>query len=123
MGLKILIADDSMTMRRLVTMTLKKTGLDIGEILEANDGQEALEMTKQHTDIDLIFLDWNMPKMNGLAFLQAFRFTNSSTPVIMITTEATDDKVSEAKSNGANGYITKPFAPDKITEEVNKFLS
>ena len=123
MGLKILVADDSMTMRKLVSMSLKKTDIDVETILEAGDGQEALEVTKEHTDVDLIFLDWNMPKLNGLAFLQAYRFTNSETPVIMITTEATDEKVNEAKSNGANGYITKPFTPDKIAEEVKKFIS
>lgn len=123
MAIKVMICDDSATMRKLVTMALGKSGLEISEIIEAEDGKDGLAKAEANPDIGLIFLDWNMPNLNGMGFLQAYRFQNSSTPVIMITTEATDEKVNEAKQNGANGYITKPFTPDKIKAEVDKFIA
>lgn len=119
MGKRILIVDDSNTMRKIVTRSLRQAGLDVGEILEAADGLEALTVLRDQK-VDLILSDINMPNMDGLAFLRekAADAELSSIPVVMITTEAGNDIIGEAKTLGALGSIKKPFTPDQIQETI-----
>jgi two-component system chemotaxis response regulator CheY len=114
-----LIVDDSNTMRKIVTRSLRQAGLDFDEILEAGDGLEALAVLRQGK-IDLVLSDINMPNMDGLAFLRekAADAGLNGIPVVMITTEAGNDVIGEAKSLGAVGSIKKPFTPEQIQETV-----
>lgn len=117
--MKVLIADDSKVMRMMVGKALQGAGLS-PEIVEAGDGAEGL--TKLDASIELVLSDWNMPNMNGLEFVREIRKVNPSVPIIMITTEGSEDKISEAIQAGANGYVCKPFTPDKIKEQINSVM-
>ncbi|MFT7679000.1 MAG: two-component system chemotaxis response regulator CheY [Planctomycetota bacterium] len=116
MGWKVLIVDDSGVMRKMITRALRQTGIEFSEHHEAGNGVEALEVLKEHT-VDLILCDWNMPEMDGITFLKEARKTYT-TPVMMLSTEGTSDKVSEAMAAGAQAYVTKPFTPEKLKERI-----
>jgi two-component system chemotaxis response regulator CheY len=123
MGKKVLIIDDSSTMRKIVTRSLRQAGLDVGTILEAGDGQEALALLGSE-QVDVILSDINMPNMDGLEFLRqkAANPALKGIPVVMITTEAGADILNEAKSLGARGSIKKPFTPDQIQETLGSLF-
>ncbi len=118
--MKILLVDDSKTMRNIQIKTLNSLGFD--DTVEAEDGQQALDQVAAHSP-DLILLDWNMPVMNGMEFLKAFRSENQSTPVIMVTTEAEKSRVIEAIKAGVNNYVIKPFTPDVLKERIDETLA
>ncbi len=119
MAFNVLIVDDSSTMRKIVLRNLRQTGLDVGEVYQAGDGQEALAMLADNT-VHLILSDWNMPKMDGLGLVQAVRSNpdNVHIRIIMITTEGGETKVDEAIAAGANGYVKKPFTADDLEKEL-----
>ncbi len=120
MAKKVLIVDDSSTMRKIVTRSLRQAGLDVDVILEAGDGQEALNLLGGEK-VDLILSDINMPNMDGIEFLRQ-KSANAALqgiPVVMITTEAGSDILAEAMSLGARGSIKKPFTPDQIAETLD----
>lgn len=123
MGKKVLIVDDSSTMRKIVTRSLRQAGLDFDKILEAGDGQEALTML-QAEPVDLILSDINMPNMDGLSFLRekAGNAAIKDIPVIMISTETGSDILNEAKSLGAVGSIKKPFKPEQVNEIIGNLI-
>ncbi len=123
MGRTVLIVDDSNTMRKIVSRSLRQAGLDFDTILEAGDGQEALDVLGGNK-VDIILSDINMPNMNGLEFLKA-KSENAAIkdiPVIMISTETGADIIDEAKSYGAKGAIKKPFTPEMINETLGALL-
>ena len=115
----VLVVDDSAAIRKILQRVLRQTGMAIGTIHEAGDGQEALEILKAHK-IDLVLTDINMPKMDGLQFLGAMKASPqwNGIPVMMITTEGGETKVSEAVRLGAAGYVRKPFTADQIKEKL-----
>ncbi|MCH7866255.1 MAG: response regulator [Myxococcales bacterium] len=121
--MKILIVDDSSTMRKIVMRTLRQAGYDGAEVLEAGDGIEGLAALDQGP-VDLIFSDVNMPNMSGLDFLKALRDREEfeDTPVVMVTTEGGQSAMSEAVELGANGYVVKPFTADKLREVLEEVL-
>lgn len=123
MGKKIMIVDDSSTMRKIVSRSLRQAGIDVEEILEASDGQEALN-TLADTNVDLILSDINMPNMDGLEFLRQKGADDGikNIPVVMISTEGGADIIGEAKSLGAKGSIKKPFTPDKVNDTLGDLL-
>ena len=123
MGKRVLVVDDSSTMRKIVSRALRQAGLDFDEILEAGDGQEALNLL-ENENVDLILSDINMPNMDGIEFLRQKKEIDGikNIPVIMITTEGGADIIGEAKSLGAAGNIKKPFTPDKISEVIGAVL-
>ena len=118
--MKILVVDDSTTMRRIIQNTLKQIGQET--IIEAGDGIEGLAQLTNEPDVSLILTDWNMPNMNGLDFLTKVRETNKTTPIVMITTEAEKANVITAIKAGANNYIVKPFTPETLKEKLAAFL-
>jgi two-component system chemotaxis response regulator CheY len=118
--MRVLIVDDSSVMRKIVTRGLRQAGFKIDEIVEAGDGQQALNVLKEK-NCDLILSDWNMPNMDGLTFVKELRKAEE-TPVVMITTEGGEAKVSEAVASGANGHIKKPFTPDDLKATLGKFF-
>jgi two-component system chemotaxis response regulator CheY len=110
-------------MRKIVERSLRQAGLDIGEVLEAGNGAEALAELQKGT-FDLILSDINMPAMDGLEFLRNLAGVESAkgVPVVMITTEGSEARVVEALSVGAKGYIRKPFTPEQVKERVTPLL-
>jgi two-component system, chemotaxis family, chemotaxis protein CheY len=115
----ILVVDDSAAIRKILQRVLRQTGMFIGAIYEAGDGQEALELLKVHP-VRMILTDINMPKMDGLQLLAAVKAAPewSDIPVVMITTEGGESKVGEAVRLGAAGYVRKPFTADQIKEKL-----
>jgi len=123
MGKTVLIVDDSNTMRKIVARSLRQAGIDFDQILEAGDGQEALDVLGVNK-VDVVLCDINMPNMTGLEFLKAKAEDDAikDIPVIMISTETGADIIDEAKSYGAKGAIKKPFTPDLINETLGPLL-
>ncbi len=120
--MKVLLTDDSGTMRTIQKRCLLKLGLSEDEITEAEDGQQALKHFQGDT-FDVILSDWNMPNMDGLTFLQKVRETNKDVPFIMITTEAERARVVTAIQNGVTDYLVKPFTPDDLREKLEKWVA
>jgi two-component system chemotaxis response regulator CheY len=123
MGKTVLIVDDSNTMRKIVSRSLRQAGIDFDQILEAGDGQEALDVLAANK-VDVVLSDINMPNMTGLEFLKAKSEDDAikDIPVIMISTETGADIIDEAKSYGAKGAIKKPFTPDLINDTLGPLL-
>jgi two-component system chemotaxis response regulator CheY len=115
---KVLTVDDSRTMREMVAFTLKGAGY---EVVEANDGQHALNVLGS-SKVDLVIADLNMPIMDGLTLIRKLRATAQyrTTPILMLTTEADDKKKAEGRAAGATGWIVKPFDPGKLISVVQK---
>ena len=119
----VLVVDDSAAIRKILTRVLRQTGMAIQTIHEAGDGQEALAQMAQHR-IDLVLSDINMPKMDGLQLLASLKASPQwrHVPVVMITTEGGETKVTEALRLGAAGYVRKPFTADQIKEKLTGIL-
>ncbi len=120
MAKKILIVDDSSSIRQMVGLTLKGVG---HEIVEAVDGRDALDKAKAG-GIDMVVTDLNMPNMDGITLIKelralpAFKFT----PILMLTTESQGSRKQEGKAAGATGWMVKPFKPDQLLGIVKKVL-
>lgn len=123
MAKNVLLVDDSSTMRKIISRSLRQAGLDFGEIFEAGDGQEALTLLEKES-IDIVLSDINMPNMNGIEFLREKnnRPAIKDIPVFMISTETGDDIIGEAKGLGAIGALKKPFTPDKVNEVLGPLM-
>ncbi len=121
---KVLLVDDSATMRKIVKRKIKEVGFAVDEFFEAGDGQQALEVVFNNT-VDLVLLDWNMPIMNGLEFVQSLRSVDlpKKIPVIMITTEGSPEKITEATSSGVDGFILKPITTEHLRDGLKNYLS
>ena len=119
MSKRILIVDDSASVRQVAGIALKRAGY---EVIEASDGQEALE--KLSGKINLIISDVNMPRLDGIGFLKSVKAhpDYKFTPVIMLTTESGDDKKSEGRAAGAKAWIVKPFQPQTMLDAVAKLV-
>jgi two-component system chemotaxis response regulator CheY len=120
---RTLIVDDSSVMRKIVERSLRQAGLDTLVVFEAGSGIDGLELLKvEH--VDLILSDINMPSMDGLEFLRQIRAQNLApgVPVVMITTESSEEHVKQAILAGAQGYIRKPFTPEQVKERVLPLL-
>ncbi len=118
MSLKVLVADDSSTMRKIILRSLAAVG--IPEAVEAADGAEGFALFQQQP-FDLVLTDWNMPVKNGLDFIKDIRSTGSTVPIIMVTTEAEKGRVLEAIQAGVSDYLVKPFTADTLREKLGKF--
>ena len=120
---RTLIVDDSSVMRKIVERALRQAGLDPLVVHEAGSGTEGLELLKTK-HVDLILSDINMPSMDGLEFLRQIRAQNLApgVPVVMITTESSEEHVKQAILAGAQGYIRKPFTAEQVKERVLPLL-
>ena len=116
--MKILLVDDSNTMRRIQKNTLKQIGYE--DVLEAGDGQEALSTLKANSEIKLVLMDWNMPNMDGITALKTIKGDDAlkHVPVIMVTSESEKSRIIEAIQSGAANYVVKPFQPDTLKEKI-----
>jgi two-component system, chemotaxis family, chemotaxis protein CheY len=122
---KILIVDDSATMRKIILRALRLADVVVDSVLEASDGVEGLQRLLSDPDICLILSDVNMPNMNGLEFVKAVRKTRAkeTLPIIMVTTEGSDAVVSVLVSSGANACLKKPFTPSSLRQALDGFLA
>jgi two-component system, chemotaxis family, chemotaxis protein CheY len=116
---RALIVDDSSVMRKIVERSLRQAGLDPLVVREACTGAEGLEVLKSE-HVDLVLTDINMPVMDGLEFVRQIKAQNLApgVPVVMITTESSEEHVKEAIVAGARGYIRKPFTAEQVKERV-----
>jgi len=117
---RAVIADDSQTIRQLLTAILAHMGVEV--VGQACDGRQAVRLVAEHNP-DVTCLDMEMPNMNGLEALKAIRSNNPEAKVFIITTVASRDTVARAASAGAKGYILKPFHPDKVTAVISRVLA
>lgn len=120
MAKKILIVDDSASIRQMVEATLKSKGY---QVTTANDGQAGLDQCKSG-QFDFVLTDQNMPRMDGLTLIKSLRQLPQygRTPVIVLTTEAGDEMKAKGRAAGATGWMVKPFDPNKLLEVVKKVL-
>jgi two-component system, chemotaxis family, chemotaxis protein CheY len=116
----VLVVDDSVSMRQMVSFTMKEAGF---EVTEAGNGAEALSRI-QGKSISLVITDLNMPVMDGLTFIRQIRSKPEYkfTPILMLTTESQQEKKMEGKAAGATGWIVKPFNPDQLLQTVSKVV-
>ena len=117
MGKKILIVDDSRTIRQQVSFSLSKGGY---EVVEAEDGLLGIQKLSQNPDIALVISDVNMPNMDGIEMVEKIKASGSKVPIVMLTTEGAADLIERAKAAGAKGWLVKPFKPDQLIAAVAK---
>jgi two-component system chemotaxis response regulator CheY len=123
MAYNILIVDDSQTVRAVIRKTLDLAGIPVGEIHEAENGQQALEILNASW-LDLVFADINMPVMTGLEMVDRMSVDGllKTVPVVIVSTEGSSTRVEQLKAKGVSGYIRKPFTPETIREVVEEVL-
>jgi len=119
MPVDVLIVDDSAAIRKILQRVLTQAELPLGKVIEAADGREAMEALKAQR-VGLILSDINMPNMDGLELLGQLKSDAQwrDVPVIMISTEGSEDKVMEAVQLGARGFVRKPFTAEQIKEKL-----
>ncbi|RLA80232.1 MAG: response regulator [Deltaproteobacteria bacterium] len=117
MSFNVLVVDDSPPMRQVMKKVIQISGFDVGELLEAGNGKEALKVLSSHW-VDVILLDIHMPEMDGIEMLRRLSEEDlwKRIPVIVVTTEGREQVIEEAKRLGAKGYVKKPFNPEQIKE-------
>jgi len=116
----ILAVDDSASMRKMVHFTLSGAGYDV---VQAVDGVDALEYARGHA-VDIVLTDVNMPRMDGIALVKELRAlpTYRFTPMLVLTTESSQEKKLEGKQAGATGWIVKPFNPEQLLATIARVL-
>lgn len=117
MSKRVLVADDSSTMRKIIIRSLQAVG--VPGAIEASDGAEAVSLFKPG-EFDLILTDWNMPGKSGLEVIQEIRDKDPSVPIIMVTTEADRARVVQAIQAGVSDYLVKPFTAETLREKLEK---
>lgn len=120
--MRLLVVDDSSTMRRIIKNTLQRLGYE--DILEAENGVEAWDILNTNDGIGVLITDWNMPEMNGLELVKKTRSDSryEDIPIIMVTTEGGKAEVITALKAGVNNYIVKPFTPQVLKEKLEAVL-
>lgn len=122
MARKILAVDDSRMMRKILSGTIEMLEY---EPVTAGDGVEAFEVLEEHgNEVDLVLLDWNMPRMNGFETLEKLKSDPryADIPVMMVTTESEKENVVRAIRAGARHYLTKPFSPQDLSTRIMECL-
>ena len=118
--MKVMLVDDSKTMRTIQRNILMQLGFK--EIEEACDGLDALSKVGPFAP-ELLLVDWNMPNMDGITFVNTYRAQGGRSPILMVTTEAEKTRVVEAIRAGVNNYVVKPFTPDSLSQRINETLT
>jgi len=121
MAKTILAVDDSASIRAMVSFTLKGAGY---VVVEAVDGQDALDKAKSNNDVHLILTDLNMPRMDGLTLIKSLRSLPRyrTAPILMLTTESSDVMKAQGRAAVATGWMVKPFDPKRLLEVIKKVL-
>ncbi|MGL6046798.1 MAG: response regulator [Vogesella sp.] len=120
MAKRILTVDDSASIRQMVAFTLKSAGY---EVVEASDGNAGLSKA-QAGQVDLVLTDQNMPGMDGLTLIRSLRRlpNYASVPILMLTTESSDQMKAQGRAAGATGWLVKPFDPQKLVDVVRRLV-
>jgi two-component system chemotaxis response regulator CheY len=123
MGLRVLIVDDSPLMRTVVRRVMLLSGVEIDLCSEASNGLEALEWLHNHP-VDLVLTDINMPQMSGADLLREMKRTGLLARIrtLVISTDSTDHRIHDMIELGAHGYVTKPFHPEALRQELDRVL-
>ncbi len=123
MAYSVLIVDDSPVMRSFIRRVLALSGFEVGEFVEAGDGAEALRQLGAHR-VDVILTDINMPGMNGEELLRRLGADGilRTTPAVVISTDATNERIVRMIELGAQGYMSKPFTPETLRDELERVL-
>ncbi len=123
MAYRVLIVDDSPVMRRFIHRVMELSGFDCENCFEAGDGREALRILDREW-VDVILTDINMPHMSGEEFVQYIENDAElrSIPVLVVSTDATKHRISQMMQMGARGYVTKPFLPETLRDELERLL-
>jgi len=120
---RVLIVDDSPAMRTVVRRVIELSGFDLSDCFEAGNGREALNLL-EHEWVDVILTDINMPEVDGEEFLRRLASNDllRSVPTIVVSTDSTENRISRLLSLGARGYVTKPFRPETLREQLETTL-
>lgn len=120
MSLNILVVDDSETVRAVIAKTLRLAQVPIGKLIEATNGKEALDVLAEEW-VDLVFVDINMPVMNGVELIERMATDGimEKTPVIVVSTEGSKTRIDALREKGITGYVRKPFTPEEFGEVVS----
>ncbi|KKB11034.1 chemotaxis protein CheY [Devosia geojensis] len=119
-GLRVLTVDDSRTILAMLHHTLSNAGF---EVLQAEDGKQGLEVLESQ-DVDVVITDINMPVMDGIEFIRNVRASgqHQSLPILILTTETSQDKRDQGKAAGGTGWIVKPFDPEKLISVIHRVV-
>ncbi|MBN1105307.1 MAG: response regulator [Deltaproteobacteria bacterium] len=123
MAYNVLIVDDSLPMRAVIKKTVTASGFNVGRFFDAGNGREALGILKQEW-LDLVLTDYNMPDMNGLELITLMKADEilKTIPVVVISTEGSQQRVKEFMDKGAADYIRKPFTPEEIRNKLSRIM-
>jgi two-component system chemotaxis response regulator CheY len=123
MSYNFLIVDDSLPMRSVIIKTIKASGFGQASYYQAGNGLEALDVLKNEW-LDLVVTDYNMPQMDGMILIRKMQQDDlwREIPILVVTTEGSQNKVTEFMQEGAVGYIKKPFTPEAIREKLTEIL-
>ena len=123
MVLHIIIVDDSPAMRAFISRIVDVSGLAVGQCLEASDGLEALDLLRTHW-VDIILTDINMPTMDGEQFVRKLQDDDllRTIPVLVVSTDGSEQRVERMMSLGAAGYVKKPFSPEALRKRMEELL-
>ena len=125
MAKTLMIVDDSATTRKIIMRTVRMSGLEFERTDEAGNGAEAIEKLKADP-VDVVLCDVNMPEMGGLEMVKKIRVeleNCADTKIVMVSTESSQELIDGVMADGANGYITKPFTPEKFQEKLAPFVN
>ena len=124
MAKSLMIVDDSATMRKIIMRTIRMSGLEFDRTEEAGNGSEAIGKLGSGP-VDIMLCDVNMPEMNGMELVKKVREMDSCVDmkIIMVSTESSEELIKNVIADGANGYITKPFTPEKFQEKLSPFMN
>lgn len=123
MSYTILVVDDSPIIRKMIRKSIEMSGLAVGTVFEAGNGVEALKVLGQQW-VDIVFADLNMPEMNGSELVERMSKDAMlvSTPVVIVSSERSEEKIAELKSRGIRAYLKKPFRPESFRSVVQEIL-
>jgi two-component system chemotaxis response regulator CheY len=118
--MRVLTVDDSRTILAMLHHTLSNAGF---EVLQAEDGQQGLELLA-HERVDIVITDINMPVMDGIQFIRQVRASghHNALPILILTTETSQDKRDQGRAAGGTGWIVKPFDPEKLIQVIHKVV-
>ena len=119
----ILLVDDSPTVRAVIKKTLNLAGIETGELHEAANGKDALDIVANRS-VDFVFADINMPVMNGIEMVDEMKRRQllERVPVIVVSTEGSKTRIEELKAKGVSAYVRKPFTPEVLRNVVNNIM-
>jgi two-component system chemotaxis response regulator CheY len=124
MAYEVLVVDDSKTIRAMVKKSIMLSGLEVGEVFEAANGREALEILSQRW-IDIVFADVHMPDMNGIELVEAMSKDSVlvSVPVVIVSSDRNQEHINKLQELGVRAYIKKPFKPESFRDVVKDCLT